>query len=77
VSTLAAGHKTLVPAIIDSLRAQGGGDVVVFVGGVVPEQDYPVLRAAGVAGIYGPGTPIPVSARDVLERIRARLSARA
>ncbi|TAK53978.1 MAG: methylmalonyl-CoA mutase [Gammaproteobacteria bacterium] len=77
VSTLAAGHKTLVPAIIDSLRAQGGGDIVVFVGGVVPEQDYPVLRAAGVAGIYGPGTPIPVSARDVLERIRARLSARA
>ncbi len=77
VSTLAAGHKTLVPAIIDSLRAQGGGDIVVFVGGVVPEQDYPVLRAAGVAGIYGPGTPIPVSARDVLERILARLSSRA
>jgi methylmalonyl-CoA mutase len=71
VSTLAAGHKTLVPAIIEALRAQGGGDIVVFVGGVVPQQDYPFLRAAGVKGIYGPGTPIPESARDVLDQIKA------
>jgi len=71
VSTLAAGHKTLVPAIIQALRAQGAGDIVVFVGGVVPQQDYDFLRAAGVKGIYGPGTPIPDSARDVLNQIKA------
>jgi len=76
VSTLAAGHKTLVPAIIDSLRAQGGDDIIVFVGGVVPEQDYDYLRQAGVKGIYGPGTPVPASARDVLEQIRAHLKPR-
>ncbi len=71
VSTLAAGHKTLVPAIIAALKAQGGGDIVVFVGGVVPRQDYDALYAAGVKGIYGPGTPIPASAKDVLDQIRA------
>ena len=71
VSTLAAGHKTLVPAIIASLKAQGADDIIVFVGGVVPQQDYDFLYAAGVKGIYGPGTPIPVSAKDVLEQIKA------
>jgi methylmalonyl-CoA mutase len=70
VSTLAAGHKTLVPAIVDELSKQGGGDIVVFVGGVVPRQDYEFLYAAGVKGIFGPGTPIPVSAREVLAQIR-------
>ena len=70
VSTLAAGHKTLVPAIIHALREQGGDDIVVFVGGVVPRQDYEYLYDAGVKGIYGPGTPIPASAKDVLEQIR-------
>jgi len=69
VSTLAAGHKTLVPALLEALRAQGADDIVVFVGGVVPPQDYEFLYAAGVKGIYGPGTPIPTSARDVLEKI--------
>ncbi|MBL8336246.1 MAG: methylmalonyl-CoA mutase [Rhodoferax sp.] len=71
VSTLAAGHKTLVPAIIAELRRQGADDIIVFVGGVVPRQDYDMLYAAGVKGIYGPGTPIPVSARDVLRQIQA------
>jgi methylmalonyl-CoA mutase len=71
VSTLAAGHKTLVPAIIEELKKQGGGDIVVFVGGVVPQQDYDFLYKAGVKGIFGPGTPIPVSAKEVLEQIRA------
>ncbi|MBW7929497.1 MAG: cobalamin B12-binding domain-containing protein, partial [Fimbriimonadaceae bacterium] len=75
VSTLAAGHKTLVPAIIEELKRQGGGDIVVFVGGVVPHQDYEFLFDAGVKGIYGPGTPIPASAKDVLEQIR-KVSAR-
>jgi methylmalonyl-CoA mutase len=70
VSTLAAGHKTLVPAIIAALKAQGADDIIVFVGGVIPKQDYGLLYEAGVKGIYGPGTPIPVSAKDVLEHIR-------
>ena len=70
LSTLAAGHKTLVPAVIAELRRQGADDIVVFVGGVVPQQDYEFLQAAGVAGIYGPGTPIPACAIDVLEKIR-------
>jgi len=69
VSTLAAGHKTLVPAIIAELRKQGANDIVVFVGGVIPKQDYEFLVDAGVKGIYGPGTPIPASAKDVLSRI--------
>ncbi|MCF8147674.1 MAG: methylmalonyl-CoA mutase [Sulfuritalea sp.] len=69
VSTLAAGHKTLVPAIIAELKKQGADDIIVFVGGVIPRQDYDFLYEAGVKGIYGPGTPIPVSARDVLSQI--------
>ena len=69
VSTLAAGHKTLVPAIIAELKKQGANDIIVFVGGVIPRQDYDMLYEAGVKGIYGPGTPIPVSARDVLAQI--------
>jgi len=74
VSTLAAGHKTLVPAIIAELKKQGADDIVVFVGGVIPRQDYDMLYAAGVKGIYGPGTPVPVSARDVLENIQKALA---
>ena len=70
VSTLAAGHKTLVPAIIAELKKQGADDIIVFVGGVIPRQDYDYLYEAGVKGIYGPGTPIPASAKDVLEQIR-------
>jgi methylmalonyl-CoA mutase len=70
ISTLAAGHKTLVPAIIAELRKQGADDIIVFVGGVIPRQDYEFLYEAGVKGIYGPGTPIPASAKDVLEQIR-------
>jgi len=73
ISTLAAGHKTLVPELVTALRAQGGSDIVVFVGGVVPAQDYDFLYAAGVKGIFGPGTPIPQCADDVLREIRASL----
>jgi methylmalonyl-CoA mutase len=75
VSTLAAGHKTLVPEIIQSLEAQGAKDIVVFVGGVVPPQDHAFLYDAGVKGIYGPGTPVPVSAKDVLEQIKRACAA--
>ena len=71
VSTLAAGHKTLVPAIIAELKKQGADDIIVFVGGVIPRGDYEMLYEAGVKGIYWPGTPIPASAKDVLEQIRA------
>ncbi|MET0383839.1 MAG: methylmalonyl-CoA mutase [Burkholderiaceae bacterium] len=74
VSTLAAGHKTLVPAIIEALKEQGADDIIVFVGGVIPRRDYDFLYDAGVAGIYGPGTPIPASAKDVLEHIRKRFA---
>jgi methylmalonyl-CoA mutase len=74
VSTLAAGHKTLVPAIIEELKKQGADDIIVFVGGVIPRQDYEMLYEAGVKGIYGPGTPIPASAKDVLEQIRASMA---
>jgi methylmalonyl-CoA mutase len=70
ISTLAAGHKTLVPAIIAELEKQGADDIIVFVGGVIPQQDYEFLYNAGVKGIYGPGTPIPASAKDVLEQIK-------
>ena len=73
VSTLAAGHKTLVPAIIAELKKQGADDIIVFVGGVIPQQDYEFLYQSGVKGIYGPGTPIPVSARDVLAHIQKAL----
>ncbi|MBF6631950.1 MAG: methylmalonyl-CoA mutase [Comamonas sp.] len=74
VSTLAAGHKTLVPAIIEELKKQGADDIIVFVGGVVPAQDYDFLFQAGVKGVYGPGTAIPASAKDVLENIKKAAS---
>lgn len=75
VSTLAAGHKTLIPAIIQELRKQGADDIIVFAGGVIPAQDYDFLYEAGVKGVYGPGTPIPASAKDVLEQIRKAVQA--
>ncbi len=69
ISTHAGGHKTLVPQLIDELRAQGAQDVVVVCGGVVPAQDYAYLQAAGVAAVFGPGTNIPVAAAEVLRLI--------
>ena len=71
VSTLAAGHKTLVPQLVAALRAQGAHDIVVVVGGVVPMQDYPFLRSAGVAAVFGPGTVITSAAKEILAAIRA------
>ncbi len=71
VSTLAAGHKTLVPQLVKALKDQGADDIVVFVGGVIPAQDYEALFAAGAKGIFGPGTPIPQCAHEVLRAIRA------
>jgi methylmalonyl-CoA mutase len=69
ISSLAAGHKTLMPALVEALRAQGAADVAVFVGGIVPQQDHDFLLAAGVAGIYGPGTPVTHSAGGILDAI--------
>ncbi|MGZ7154030.1 hypothetical protein ACXWOD_11100, partial [Streptococcus pyogenes] len=63
-----------VPAILAELKKQGADDIIVFVGGVIPAQDYDFLYAAGVKGVYGPGTPIPVSAKGVLEAIKAQLA---
>jgi len=70
VSSQAAGHKTLVPDLIAALKKQDATDVIVVVGGVIPRQDYDFLYNAGVKGIFGPGTKIPVSARKVLDEIR-------
>jgi len=70
-SSLAAGHKTLVPELIDELHKQGADDIVVIAGGVIPRQDYDHLYGAGVKCIFGPGTPIPVCARDVLDAVNA------
>lgn len=74
VSSQAAGHKTLVPELIDALKAQGADDIIVVAGGVIPKQDYAFLEAAGVKGIFGPGTKIPLAARDVLSAIDAATS---
>jgi methylmalonyl-CoA mutase len=72
-SSLAAGHKILVPALVQALKAQGGDDIIVIAGGVIPQQDYAELYNAGVKCIFGPGTPIPVSARAVLDAVRESL----
>jgi methylmalonyl-CoA mutase len=70
VSSLAAGHKTLLPALVESLKAQGANDIIVFAGGVIPAQDYDFLFASGAKAVFGPGTRIEDSARKVMEEIR-------
>jgi methylmalonyl-CoA mutase len=77
VSSQAAGHKTLVPQLIEELAKQGGSEVLVVVGGVIPAQDYDFLKAAGVAAIYGPGTNIPAAAAEILSILRKRNQKRA
>lgn len=67
VSSLAAGHKTLVPQVIEELRKLGREDIMVIVGGVIPPQDYQFLYDLGVVGIFGPGTSIPAAATQILE----------
>jgi len=67
ISSQAAGHTTLVPELIERLRKDGAGDLVVVVGGVIPDQDRAALRASGVAAVFGPGTNIPQAAADVLD----------
>ena len=69
-SSLAAGHKTLVPLLAEELRKQGANEIVVIAGGVIPKQDYDFLYQSGVKCIFGPGTPIPQCAREVLEAVK-------
>ncbi|MHA6259552.1 methylmalonyl-CoA mutase [Sporosarcina sp. CAU 1771] len=73
VSSLAAGHKTLVPELLGELKKIGREDILIVVGGVIPAQDYAYLRENGAAAIFGPGTVIPVAAQKVIEEIYRRL----
>jgi methylmalonyl-CoA mutase len=70
VSTLAGGHMTLVPEVIQELKRLGRPDILVVVGGVIPPQDFEALRKAGAAGVFGPGTRIPVSAQEILHSLQ-------
>ena len=72
VSSLAAGHKTLVPELIAALNKEDGGDILVVAGGIIPPADYEVLYSAGVVGIYGPGTPVTESANQVLDALEKK-----
>lgn len=74
VSTLAGGHKTLVPEVIAELKKLGREDILVVVGGVVPPQDYDFLSNAGAAGVFGPGTVIPISAQKILDALSGSLA---
>ena len=73
VSSLAAGHKTLVPQVIDELKKYGREDIMVVAGGVIPQQDYEFLYQSGVSGIFGPGTVISLSAINILEKLIERI----
>ncbi len=70
ISSLAAGHKTLVPQTIEALNKIGRGDILVVVGGVIPQQDYAYLKAAGAAAIFGPGTVVAKAAQELLEVLK-------
>jgi methylmalonyl-CoA mutase len=72
ISSLAAGHKTLVPALAKALREEGADDILIICGGVIPQQDYDFLKNAGAAAIFGPGTNIPAAASEVLSLIRQK-----
>jgi methylmalonyl-CoA mutase len=72
VSSLAAGHKTLVPQTIAALQALGRDDIMVVVGGVIPQKDYEFLYSEGVTGIFGPGTVISLAAQEILELLILR-----
>jgi len=73
ISTLAAGHRTLVPALIEALAKLGRADILVICGGVIPPQDYEMLYKLGVSCVFGPGTRIPVAALQVVNLVTASL----
>ena len=70
-SSLAAGHKTLVPELIAALKKIGRPDIMVVAGGVIPKKDYDFLFQSGVSGIFGPGTPITDAAKEILQKLLA------
>ena len=70
ISSQAAGHKTLAPKLVEALKAADAQEIIVVCGGVIPQQDYDFLKAAGVAAIFGPGTNIPDAAQNVLDLIQ-------
>ena len=71
-STLAAGHKLLIPALIEELKRIGGGEILVVAGGVIPPRDYDFLYRAGVKAVFGPGTPVPESADRTLSLLEEK-----
>ena len=75
MSSLAAGHKTLLPQLVEELEKRGRGDIMVVAGGVIPAQDYQFLRDHGAAAIFGPGTVIPAAAKEMLVILNKRLAA--
>ncbi len=74
MSSLAAGHKTLLPQLVEELKKRGREDIMVIAGGVIPAQDYQFLRDHGAAAIFGPGSVIPVCAKEILELLNKRLA---
>jgi methylmalonyl-CoA mutase len=75
ISTLAGGHKTLVPAVIAELKRLGREDILVYAGGVIPPQDYEFLERVGVSGVFGPGSVIPVCAQVILDELTSSIRA--
>ena len=73
VSSLAAGHLTLVPELKEALTSEGRPDIMIVVGGVVPPQDYDTLKAEGAVAVFGPGTNIPKAAADLIDKLNAQL----
>ena len=73
MSSLAAGHKTLLPQLVEELKKLGREDIVIVVGGVIPAQDYEFLYEHGASAVFGPGTVIPVAAQKVLKAVYERL----
>ncbi len=76
ISTLAGGHKTLMPELVRQLQSLGRTDILVVAGGVIPEQDYSFLQEHGVAGVFGPGTSIPLAAAEILRKIHPAVESR-
>ncbi len=74
MSSLAGGHKTLLPQLIEELKKQGRDDIMVVVGGVIPAKDYTFLEQRGAAAIFGPGTVIPAAAQNIMEKLNSRIA---
>ena len=74
ISSLAGGHKALIPSLIKGLKKQGVEDIIIVVGGVIPEQDYAQLKANGVTAIFGPGTPITHAAESILRALKDQIT---